>query len=51
VPQANMTSFLTAYFGKPTTAHAMAWGCNVGNGYPYWIVWFSHDAAENKEVL
>lgn len=41
-----MTTFLTAYFSKATTAHALARGCNVGNGYPYWICWFSHPAPE-----
>lgn len=40
--QEKMGQFLTAYFGKPTTAHAMARGCNISSGYPYWIVWFSH---------
>lgn len=43
--QGDATVFLTAYFGKPTTAHALAEGCNVGNGYPYWIFWYSHDVA------
>jgi hypothetical protein len=41
--EADATAFLTAYFGKPTTAVALAEGCNVGSGYPYWIFWFRHD--------
>lgn len=36
-----VTAFLTAYYGKPMNAHALARGCNVGNGYPYWIIWLS----------
>jgi len=34
------SAFLTAYYGKPVTAVALAEGCNVSNGYPYWIFWF-----------
>lgn len=37
------SDFLTGYFGKPTTAVALAEGCNVGNGYPYWIFWYRHE--------
>lgn len=36
----NASAFLTAYFGKPTMAVALAEGCNSGNGYPYWIFWY-----------
>jgi hypothetical protein len=32
--------FMTVYFGKKTKVVAVARGCNVGNGFPYWIVWF-----------
>jgi hypothetical protein len=38
------TNFLTVYFGKTTTAVALAEGCNPSNGYPYWIFWFEHPA-------
>ncbi len=41
-----VTAFLMAYFGKPKKAHAMAQGCNPGNGYTYWIFWHSDDVAE-----
>ena len=51
-PREVMNKFLTDYFGKSTIAHAMARGCNVGNGYPYWIVWFSHaDERVSAEVV
>ena len=35
--------FLTRYFGKRTTVVALAEGCNVSNGYPYWIFWFKYE--------
>ena len=31
------TKFLTEYFGEETTALGLAEGCNVSNGYPYWV--------------
>lgn len=40
------SKFLTEYFGKPIEATALAEGCNVGNGYPYWI--FYYKDAETK---
>ena len=44
VGQKRLTAFLSAYLGKPVTVTAQAEGCNVGNGYPYWIAWFTDDA-------
>jgi hypothetical protein len=41
---AGTSKYLTAYFGKPIEAVAVAEGCNVSSGYPYWIFWF-RDAA------
>lgn len=35
-----VSKWLTAYFGRPIVATALAEGCNVSNGYPYWIIWF-----------
>lgn len=32
--------FLTAYYGWPIICTAMIEGCNVGNGYPYWVFYF-----------
>lgn len=37
---ADVSAWMTAYLGRPITATALAEGCNVGNGYPYWIIWF-----------
>lgn len=34
------SKYLSAYFGKPVEAVAVAEGCNVSSGYPYWIFWF-----------
>ena len=38
------SEFLTEYFGKPTTCCALVEGCNVGNGYPYWIFFYKHNS-------
>lgn len=38
--QEGASKYLSAYFGKPVRAIAVAEGCNVSNGYPYWIFWF-----------
>jgi len=40
--------FMSAYFDKPTKVSAIAEGCNVGNGYPYWVLWFSHITSSRK---
>lgn len=45
--QAGTSKYLTAYFGKPTEAVAVAEGCNVSSGYPYWIFWY-RDAASAR---
>ncbi len=37
---AQVSKFLTAYFGKPIRAVALSEGCNVSSGYPYWVFWF-----------
>lgn len=34
------SKYLSAYFGKPVEAVAVAEGCNVSSGYPYWIFWY-----------
>ena len=39
---------LSAYWGKPITALALAEGCNPSSGYPYWIFWYK-DASAAKE--
>jgi len=38
--EADAKTFLDAYFGEPITPTAMAEGCNISSGYPYWIFWF-----------
>lgn len=38
--QDGCSKVLTAYFGKPIEAIALAEGCNISNGYPYWIFWY-----------
>ncbi len=42
-----MSRFLSAYWDKPVVATACAEGCNISNGYPYYILWF-RDAKEPK---
>lgn len=39
--RAELSKYLSAYFDKPIQAMAMAEGCNVSNGYPYWIFWYN----------
>jgi hypothetical protein len=34
------SKYLSAYFGRPIEAVAVAEGCNVSNGFPYWVFWF-----------
>lgn len=41
---AQLSAFMSAYHGRPLRVTALAEGCNIGNGYPYWIVWY-RDAA------
>lgn len=46
----DLTLMLTKYFGKPTICTALAEGCNVSNGYPYYIFWHRDaDAAVGPE--
>lgn len=33
----DINRFLNLYFGKEVKLTAVLRGCNVGNGYPYWI--------------
>lgn len=34
--------FLTLYNGKKTVLTAIVEGCNIGNGYPYWIFFYAY---------
>jgi hypothetical protein len=43
------SEMLSAYWAKPVRAVAIAEGCNVSNGYPYWIVWWRDEAAPAKQ--
>lgn len=36
--------FLTAYFGRPIKATALSEGCNVSNGYAYFVFWYEEKA-------
>ena len=33
----DLNKFLNLYFGKDVTLTAVLQGCNISNGYPYWI--------------
>lgn len=37
---AQMSRFLSALNARPCKCVGIAEGCNVSNGYPYWIVWW-----------
>lgn len=39
-----VSEFLTAYHGKEIVATALVEGCNVSNGYPYWVFYFKEMA-------
>jgi len=34
-----LSAFLSAFHGRPVRVVALAEGCNISNGYPYFIVW------------
>lgn len=38
--QDDADKFVSAYYEKPIKVTAIAEGCNVSSGYPYWILWF-----------
>ncbi len=42
--------FLTLYNRKPTILTAIVQGCNVSNGYPYWVFFYvySDEAAKTR---
>lgn len=42
------SKYLSAYFGKPVEAVAVAEGCNVSSGYPYWVFWFKDTPSANN---
>jgi hypothetical protein len=46
--RAAMSAWMTAYMGKPVDVVALAEGCNVSSGYPYWIVWFREKPVRKK---
>lgn len=39
--------FMSAYLDKPAKVSALAEGCNVSSGYPYWIIWYSEIEAQS----
>lgn len=39
---AQMSAFLTKLTGKDCKCVGIGEGCNVSNGYPYWIVWWKN---------
>ena len=38
--RADANKFLSHYFDKKVITMAIAEGCNVSTGYPYWVFWF-----------
>lgn len=45
----DINRFLCLYFGKEVRLTAVLQGCNVGNGYPYWI--FAYKEMEQRSCL
>lgn len=43
--KADADKFMSAYYEKPIDVSALAEGCNVSNGYPYWILWYREKPA------
>ena len=39
----NIANFLSKYFYKEIKLTAIMEGCNVSNGYPYWIFFYEYD--------
>lgn len=35
-----LSAFMSAYHGKTLKVTALAEGCNAGNGFPYFVVWY-----------
>lgn len=42
--RADCSKFLTSYYGKEIVATALVEGCNVSNGYPYWVFYYKEKA-------
>lgn len=38
--------FLSLYFGEKIKLTAIMQGCNVSNGYPYWIFYYENESEE-----
>lgn len=45
---ADINRFLNLYFGKKVELTAVLQGCNVGNGFPYWI--FAYKELDREEA-
>lgn len=45
----DINRFLNLYFGKEVRLTAVLQGCNVGNGFPYWI--FAYKEQDPEEVM
>lgn len=45
---ADINRFLNLYFGKEVELTAVLQGCNVSNGYPYWIFAYKELEVEDK---
>lgn len=46
--RADASKFLTVYFGRDIKATGLIEGCNVSNGYPYWVFYYK-DAPVSKK--
>lgn len=42
----DINKFLNLYFGKEVKLTAVLQGCNVGNGFPYWIFAYTEEEEE-----
>lgn len=39
--KAELSKMISAYYDKPMQVIALAEGCNISNGYPYYILWYA----------
>lgn len=46
--QKSMSAFMSRYYDRPITVLALAEGCNISNGYPYWIIWFDDPELDKR---
>lgn len=44
------SKWMSLYYGKAIEVTALAEGCNISNGYPYWIIWLRDIAPHRADA-